>query len=147
MENKSEIQYVIQIIIDEFKFLEDFGFKNSISIPNSDVFLEYVKVEYKCADIKRIVCISYTMNEIFTNIKMTFDLSIVKMPYNDPDKDYFSQSIFIRSIGKELVASMVNKFSKEEAEEILRGFSRCLKMYSMKIVTGEVWEEGYYPKW
>lgn len=147
MENKNEVQQVIKMIIDEFKFLEDLGYKSSISFPTSEVFLDYVKVEYNNSEKQRSVNISYTKSILLNDIKRSFNLTIVKLPYQDPRKDYFSQSAFMEAIGKELVSSMINDFSKEEAEHILREISTSLRMYSMKIITGEEWEEGYFPSW
>ncbi|WP_290799424.1 hypothetical protein [Flavihumibacter sp. UBA7668] len=147
MENNNEVQQVIKMIIDEFKFLEDLGYKSSINFPTSEVFLDHVKVEYNNSEKKRIVSISYTKNILLNDIKRSFNLNIVKLPYQDPRKDYFSQIAFMESIGKELVSSMINDFSNEEVEQILRKISTSLISYSMKIITGEKWEEGYFPSW
>lgn len=147
MEKKSEIQYVTGLIINEFKFLEDLGYRLSIDFPLDEIFLEYVKVEYQSLQKNRNVSISYTKSKVFDNIKRSFHLSIVKLPYQDPRKDFFSQSIFMESLGKDQKTSMVNAFSKEEAEQIIGEISKSLKMYSLDIINGEAWEEGYYPHW
>ncbi|MCF1714185.1 hypothetical protein L0U88_06055 [Flavihumibacter sp. RY-1] len=147
MENKSEIQDVTGLIVNEFRFLEDLGYSSFINYPVDENFLEYVKVEYKNLQKNRNVSISYTKGKVFDDIKRSFQLCIVKLPYQDPRTDFFSQSIFMESLGKGLKASMVNEFSKEKAQLIIGEISKSLRTYSLDIIKGEAWEEGYYPRW
>lgn len=147
MANRSEAQIAKDLIIEEFKFLEKLGYSVSIRYPVDDTFLEYIKVEYDNQKKSRTVIISYTKCKVFADINRSFQLTIIKLPYDDPRTDFFSQDIFLESIGSKLSSTMVNEFSKEEAGRIVREISKSLRTHSFEIINGDTWKGGYYPNW
>ena len=147
MEMRNNKKIAIKLIKDEFNFLNDLGYKSSVTEEKRKIFMVNLKVRYVNDKINREIIIGYTKIIINGNIKYSFQLKIVRRPFQNPRRDYFSQSIYLRSLGKELKSSMINDFIIEEAIKILREISSYLKSHSKSIINGDEWIEGFYPHW
>ena len=141
------IEIAKKLIIKNFSFLEENGYKYTCKFDDDPTFIESLYVKYINTLKNREITISYHQGKVYEDIKYSFGASITRMPYSDPLKDFFALNIYLDSIGLDFITSLVNHFDEAEANEILQKIAQALKTHAGDIIDCAAWEEGYYPKW
>ena len=138
---------VRSLIFKCFKFLESEGYSVEIAHPHDQFSLEKLEVKYVNKAKKRKISIRYSKSKIEQDIQYLFSTSIIRIPYEDPTKDFFSLSTYFDSIGFDFPTTLTNRFDEKQAETILQKTAAFIQKNAGIFVNGTEWAEGYYPHW
>lgn len=136
-----------RIILDVFSFLEKEGYIAEAKNIDDDSFIDKLQVKFVNDTIKREITVSYTKGIVEKEIRYTFSLSIVRLPFDWAVIDFISMHVYLFSIGKDFDTRMINHFDESEAHVIVEKIAMALKTSLWEVVKGEIWLEGYYPRW
>lgn len=146
LSNQLDYEKARTIILKTFDFLEkDFLYVPSWRIEESNVFIEWLSVNYQNETKSRELQVSYFKGKSEEVIDITFTASITRMPYVGFE-DFFSLSVYLNSIGADFNTTIGGDFDEQAARNILQQISTALRKYAMKIIDGKVWLEDYYPR-
>ena len=143
----SRIEIVKEIILQAFSYLKAEGYIQDFKMPSNSTSIEVIDSEYVNVSKRRKITVTYSMGEFKGEIVYVFDLIIVRDPYTHVTEDYFSLSVYLKSLDIDFDTRMVNNFDYKKATMIVNRIAENLKTYALRLVKGDKWIEGYYPKW
>jgi hypothetical protein len=144
--NDIQLRMVEKIIEERFNFLEkDFGYVPKLIVQTEPPFIEQIKIEYSNEIKKRNIIIGCSKGNVFNEVKYTFTVSIIRLPYSSIE-DYFSLNVFLNSVGLNFETSLDNIFTQENASIIVAKLSDTLRDYAIEIIDGVQWLDNYYPR-
>jgi len=142
----SNIEIAKMLILKEFDFLEEQDYEPKFNVNEDTTSIESASIIY-CNKVKKLeIEVNYRKSKVYEEIKYSFDLSIMKIPYTNVH-DFFSLWLYLETIKNEISTSMINYFDKHQAEIILRNLSNAPKKYASNIINGTEWKNDYWPRW
>ena len=143
----NDVDFITQIIITEFNFLNNLGYVLKIKKQTESNFSEFLNFEFTSNAKKRKVNISFTKGRVGDSNKFSFNATIARIPYSDPTIDFFSLNSYLNSLNLNLHSTLSNTFNRNDVMVIITNLAEALNKYALKIIDGRAWVEGYYPKW
>lgn len=146
MEMKLSIkEQASKLILHSFQILErEYDYKHSYKNESSDIFLEYLIVDFEQNEFKRKVSVSYTKGIVSNKVKFTFSVTISRVPHNGW-KDMISIREYLKYKNKSIDTSIVEVFSSKAAKDILDKLSKLLVDEFEDVLVGKAWYDNYYP--